>query len=103
MLASEVVEVRVHGDEVYFRSSNYGSMWAPIEGLKLNYEGAVREFPDLEGNPNWQVETIIRFKDKIREFRTEDEKISYIIEDLKKHGYIPKIKQRQGFRPERLS
>lgn len=103
MLANEVVEVRVHDNAVYFRNSNYGGQWAPIEGLKLNYEGVIKEMPELQGNPSWEVEAIVAFKEKIRAMKTEDEKIDYIIDDLRKHGYTPKLKQKQGFRPERLS
>ena len=97
-LASEVVEIRVKENEVYFKSAN-NLTWATIDGLKLNYNGVIKEFPDLEGEPGWKQQAIERFKEKISKLKTEDEKIDYVIEDLKKHGYKPKYKQKQGFRP----
>lgn len=101
-LANEVVEIRVDGNEVYFKSSSYGSCWAPIEGLRLNLVGVIKEFPDLEGDPKWEEKAAIRFKTKIKNMKSEDAKINYIIADLKKHGYTPKYKQKKGFRPEKL-
>ena len=101
MFASEMVEVRVTGNNVMFRSGIM-PMWATIEGLQLNYEGVCKEFPDLNGAPDWKSQAIGRFKDKIASFKTEDEKIGYISEDLKKHGYIPKYIQRGGHRPVKI-
>lgn len=97
-LASDVVEIRVKGNEVYFKSAN-NLTWATIDGLQLNYEGVLKEFPDLKGEPDWKQQAIKKFKEKIRKLQTEDKKINYIIEDLKKHGYKPKYKCKQGHRP----
>lgn len=101
-LGMEIIEVRVHDKDVYFRSSQYGAMFAPIEGLKLSKAGALKEFPELEGDPKWQEKAIVKFKEKINEFNNEDEKMNYIIEDLKKVGYQPMYKQKEGWRPERI-
>ena len=101
MFASDMVEVRVDNNTVLFRSGiNPG--WATIEGLQLNYEGVCKEFPDLKGNPNWKQQAIERFKDKIACYRTEEEKMDYIIGDLKKYGYIPKYVQKGGHRVKRI-
>lgn len=102
MLADDVIEIRVIGNTCYFKTTHYGSQWAPIEGLKLNYEGAIKEFPDLHGDPDWETKVIMRFKEKIASLPTEDEKIDYIIEDLRNYGYKPKYKQKQGWRPQKI-
>jgi len=100
-LADDVVEVRVDGNNVIFRTGIM-PMWATIDGLSLSYEGVIREFPDLKDEINWKKIATERFKDKIRSFKTEDEKLNYVIEDLKKHGYKPKLKQKAGFRPSMI-
>jgi len=99
--ASEHLEVRIDNDSVYFRTTGQQS-WSTIEGLQLDYMGVTKEFPDLNGEPQWKNIAIQRFKDKINSFKTENEKVNYIIEDLAKHGYVAKFKQRSGFRPEKI-
>lgn|SRR3990167_1893886 len=100
LYGTEVILVVVNGNDVRFGSTTFGARLAGIEGLRLSYEGVCREFPDLETKDNWREEAIKRFKDKIASFKTEDEKVDYIIKDLTKFGYVAKKKQRKGFRPE---
>ena len=71
-------------------------------GLKLNYSGTIKEFPDLKDNLDWRKIAIERFKKRIREMNNEEEISQYIINDLKKYGYIPKLKQKKGFRIQRI-
>jgi hypothetical protein len=99
--ASEPVEVRVDGANILFRTMQSGG-WLTIDNIKLDYAGVVREFPDLEGSIIWKEEAIKRFKEKIKELKTEKLRIQYIINDLKKHGYIPRFMQQKGFRPEAI-
>lgn len=100
---SEIVLVRIVDRNVYFSTSTFGAMSSSIEGLKLDKAGAIKEWPDLENNPEWKQEAIKRFKEKIASFRIEDDAARYIIEDLKQYGYVPKWKQKQGFRKEKIS
>lgn len=100
LFGSEVVEVRVDGNNVFFR--NTGGIFATIEGLKLDKSGVLKEHPDLENNDDWQKIARERFNEKIKTFNTEKEKMNYIIEDLEKFGYVAKYQQRQGFRVVRL-
>jgi N-acetyl-anhydromuramyl-L-alanine amidase AmpD len=96
---TEIIFVRIDGTTINFStSSNMTS--STIDGLRLNKEGVVKEFPDLKDNDNWKEEAVKRFKDKIKSLKNEDERCNYIIEDLKKHGYQAKIKQKAGFRKE---
>ena len=101
MFANDMVEVRVEGKQVLFRSG-ITPMWTTIDGLQLSYEGVCREFPDLEGQINWKEQAIERFKDKVACYKTDDERMEYIMEDLKKYGYIPKYYQKGGHRRKRL-
>ncbi len=98
----EKVLVTVDGTQVWFSSTEFGAVKAPIEGLKLNYNGVCREFPDLETHPDWNGIAIVRFKEKLKKYINEEERADYIIEDLKKYGYIPEQKQRAGFRPVKI-
>ncbi len=99
---TDVVFVRVTGKDVRFSTSQYGAMGCSIDGLKLNKEGAIREFPDLIDRWDWREEAIKRFKEKISTLNNEDDVANYVISDLKEFGYIPKFKQKAGFRREVL-
>lgn len=99
---SEYVEVRIENSKVLFRTQTYGTNFVPIELLKLNKEGVIKEFPDLQYSETWREDAINRFKMKIKDMASEEEVVRYIIEDLSKYGYIPKFKQRTGFRIEKI-
>ena len=97
-LGSDMILIRIRGHDIMFSNTAYGATWAPIEGIKISQVGAHKEFPDLIGNPNWRVIAIQRFKDRIKDMETEIEVAAYIIEDLKKVGYVPKMMQVDGHR-----
>ncbi len=99
---SEIVEVRIKDNNVFFRTSQHQE-FGDIDGLKLNKVGVLKEFPDLKDNEDWQKQAKERFKDKIKQMKTEREQANYIIEDLRKHGYKPMYEQAQGFRPKKLN
>lgn len=99
-LGSDVILVRVKGKDVTFSSSQFGAKHTNIDGLKLDYRGVCREFPDLETATDWREQAIQRFKSKIALFNNEEEIAEYLINDLKKFGYIPKYKQKAGFRTQ---
>lgn len=98
----EIIEVRIEGNTCFFRNKQFGGMFSPLEGLKLDYRGVCREFPDLETKDNWREEAIKRFKDKIKNMKTEKERMEYIINDLKKFGYVPLYMQEDGQRTKKL-
>ena len=99
---NEIILVKIEGKKILFGNTQYGARMAPIEGLKLSRQGAIKEFPDLITREDWKEEAIRRFKQKIEELPSEEDIAEYIINDLKVYGYIPKLKQRTGFRPERI-
>lgn len=100
---TEIVIVRVSGNAVTFGNSDFGgAAMSDISGLKLDKEGTIKEFPDLKDNQNWRSEAIKRFKEKIREMKNEDEIADYVIKELRDKGYIPKVKQKAGFRPVKI-
>ena len=101
-LGSEVILVVIDKHKVTFGSSAYGSQMADISGLKLNYEGVIREHPDLELRSDWNDIAIGRFKDKIKTFGNDEEICDYIIGELEGIGYKAKQKRRNGFRPINL-
>lgn len=98
----EIVEVRIDGFNCLFRTKQFGAQFATIEGLKLDYKGVCREHPDLELRDDWKEQAILRFKSKLKEFKTERERMDYIINDLEKHGYVSMYEQQQGHRVKKL-
>jgi GTP1/Obg family GTP-binding protein len=101
--ASEVVEVRIDKTNIYFRNTNTNGAFATIDNMKLSYNGVIKEHPDLKDNKEWSKEAISRFKEKIKQMKTEKDTANYIISDLSKFGYKPIYAQRQGFRPISLN
>lgn len=100
---TEIVIARIDGHSVMLGSSSHGAMLAPIDGLKLNRDGVIKEFPDLKDNPEWNAVAIERFKKHLYSLKSEDKIADYVISDLRKFGYQPKYKQKAGFRPEIIS
>jgi len=99
----EVVETKIQGTSIYFRTSTYGSQFVPIDALYFSKEGVIKEFPDLENDSEWKTKAIDRLKEKLKELRGENEVTTYIINELGKYGYVAKYKQRQGHRVEVLN
>lgn len=99
---SEVILVVIEGHDVKFGNTSFGAQLADISGLRLDYNGVCREFPDLETSKNWREETINRFKEKVKQYNTEDEISDYILSEFVKMGYKPKSKQKKGFRRENI-
>lgn len=97
---AEHILVRIEGNVVTFGNTQYGAKMATIDGLKISQEGCIKEFPDLKDNPEWKSISIQRFKDHISNLRGETERAEYIMNDLKKWGYVPRKIFKQGFRPE---
>lgn len=98
----EIVLVRIDGTQVLFGNTQYGARLASIDGLKLDYNGVIKEFPELKGNENWKEEAIKKFKEKIKKMKSEKEIATYLIEDLDKFGYKAKKIQQSGFRTKTL-
>jgi hypothetical protein len=95
---TDIVMVRIREHNITFVNSAMGAVESTIEGLKLSKSGAIKEYPDLKDRDDWKEESIKRFKAKIFELNDEEAIAEYIIMDLKKYGYVPKWKQKQGFR-----
>lgn len=99
---SEIIEVRINQTSCLFRTANTQGGFVPIEGIKLEKAGCIKEHPDLKENNNWKDETIKRFKQKIKDYETEKQRMKYIISDLTKHDYKPLYYQQQGHRPIKI-
>ena len=99
---SDKILVTVRENKISFSSTAMGAIESTIDGLKLDYSGVILEFPDLNGKNNWKEEAIKRFKKKIKELPTEQDRADYIIYDLKKFGYIPEQIQKGGHRPTKI-
>jgi len=100
--ADEIIFVRIKGNDITFASSATGMLFSTVEGLRFNKPGVIKQFPDLKEDPKWQEIAIARFKDNIKNMSDEDKVSDYIVSDLKKHGYKPMWKKKQGFRREKI-
>lgn len=98
----EVIEIRIIGTNVVFRTNKFGSQFTDISGLRLSHSGVIKEFPDLKDNNEWRKIACERFKDKIKKLNSEKERINYIIEDLTKFGYVLRYIQKKGHRPIKI-
>lgn len=101
--ANEAIIVVIDGQNVRFGSTIFGAQLADISGLKLDFHGTIREFPDLREDIDWRKKAIQRFKDHIKTLKTDDEIADYIIDELKTKGYIPKYKKKAGFRAQKIT
>lgn len=99
---SEKVEVRIDSTNCYFRTNQFGGALAPIDSIKIDKAGSIKEHPDLKDRTDWREETIKRFKDKLKKLKTENERMKYVIDDLSKIGYKPIYIQKSGCRPQKI-
>lgn len=99
---SEYVEVRVDKTNCYFRTGQFGGALAPIDLIKIDKAGSIKEHPDLKDREDWRQETINRFKEKLKNYNTEMERVKYVINDLSKIGYKPIYINRDGYRPQKI-
>ncbi|UCD20530.1 MAG: hypothetical protein JSW08_01995 [archaeon] len=99
-----VVSIKPDG-ELWFGQQMGGFVkYAPIEGLKLNWAGIIKEFPDLEDKPAEEAQKIAiqRFKKKLKEQKTEKQKIAFVRKEMAECGYTLEVIQKKGFRPRRV-
>ncbi len=102
--AGEPVVVKVEGKNVYFSNQQVGfEKGYPIESLKLNTDGIVKEFPDLKDKPDGEKRKLAveRFKEKIKSLKTRNEIKNYLIVEFEGMGYTLKCLQIPGFRPRK--
>lgn len=98
---SERMIVRIIGNNVLFIDPQNNIM-APIEGLNLNKQGVIKEHPDLKDDIEWKQKAIQRFTDKVKSFKTENERADWIIEEMKQMKYIGLYQQKEGWRPMKI-
>ena len=92
----EIVEIYIMGHSLLFSQGN--RQMATIEGLQLDFDGVVKEYPELKDEKDWRIMAISKFKDKIKSLKNEKEVAQYLVKDLKKHHYELINAQQEGFR-----
>ena len=100
-LSGMPIHAIIDGDNLFFCDSD--NRFTTIEGLKMDKQGTLREFPDLVEDEEWKLKAIQRLKEHIKQFKTEDEKLEYVRLELEKSGYKSLFKQRAGFRPQKFT
>lgn len=100
-----VVKVRVDGSDLKFADlhSNFNYFY-PIEFLKMDLNGILKEFPDLEGLPDVDIKkkAIERFKGYIKDMTSDEEIKAYIVRELGNCGYALHSVQKNGFRTKHI-
>ena len=89
---SERTAIRIIGKNVLFVDLQT-NMISPIEGLKFNKQGVIKEHPDLKDDPDWKQKAIQRFV-RSEEHTSELQShsfISYAVFCLKKKKISHKI------------
>jgi len=94
------MEVIVESNSLKFFDTSSGVI-TTIEGMKLSKSGVIKEHPDLENDTEWRKKAIERLKEHMKKFKTEENKLDYVKDELVKFGYEPLIKQRAGHRPKK--
>lgn len=98
---SERMAIRIIGENVLFIDLQ-NNIVAPLEGLNLNKQGVIKEYPDLKDDEEWKSKSIQRFVDKIKSLPSETERAKWLIEEMKSMNYTPLYQQRNGFRPQKI-
>lgn len=94
----EVVEVRINGNDLQWRSTIYGASYFPIDTIDLPREKVMKEFPELADVKNWRDRALEKFKNHFKSIEGERNKVNYIVQELSKVGYMPHSYQKQGGR-----
>ena len=105
-IAGEIVIVKIQGHNVTFADVNTNfNQFYPIEAIKLNVQGCLKENPDLEGLSNEEIRlaSISRFRDHIKKLNNENSIKDYIVTEMGKIGYSLIKIQREGFRTVTLT
>jgi len=100
-IGGEQIEVIINGNSLMFNDISTNTI-STIEGLKLSKVGVIKEFPDLKDNENWKKIAIERLKEHIKIFQSENNKLNYVKDELKKFGYESLFKQQAGWRPRKF-
>lgn len=99
---TEIYNIRIYGNQNLIFSKVYGAneRHTTIDGLQLSVAGILKHYPDLEGREPIEMrkEAIVRFKNKLKEMRTEEEVKDYLKNDLKNYGFKLLRWQKSGFR-----
>lgn len=103
-LGPEFVKVTIEsGNQIYFQNKETGTHKAKLEHMRLNKSGVIKEFPDLQDNPEWRKIALERFESKVKSFENESLAMEYVVKEFRKMGYSPEYLQRTGYRPRRYN
>ena len=98
---TDIYKIRIYGYNLIF-SKIYGNneRHTTIDGLQLSVAGILKHYPDLEGKEpmEMRIEAIKRFKEKLKEMKSEEEVKNYLKEDLSPYGFKLLRWQKSGFR-----
>ena len=96
------IMVEIKGKSLMFGNISKDNFMVPVDKLKLDHKGIIKEFPDLKNDSKWKDKAVKRFKSHVSNLKSEDERAEYVIDDLKHHGYKAKLKEKSGFRAKVL-
>ena len=94
---SGYVEVIIDGNNLMFFDVKSGQITF-IEGLRILYPDVIKQFPDLKDDDEWKKKAMSRFKEHMKKYQTEMEKLNYIKGELEKFGNKAMYYQVAGWR-----
>jgi len=101
-LGGDITVIIIKQNDILFQDLGTGTT-APLQGLKLNKDGVIKEHPDLKDNPDWRKISIERLRKHIAEYKTELDRLIYVKDELRKFGYTEMSYQRAGHRPKKFT
>ena len=97
----ETVELRYTDNNLLVRSSTYGSEFSYIYS-SFDKDKVSNEFPELINDDDWRQKAYHKLLEKLNSYNTDDNKIKYLINELKPYGYIATHIIKQGHRVQRV-
>jgi hypothetical protein len=99
----DLIMVKIIGNNVFFSNEQLGFMAdAPIDMLQFDYDGIIKEHPDLADKSPGEArqEALRRLKELISSMRNEDEVKEYVVAQMVNiAGYqFKRIERSGGFR-----
>jgi hypothetical protein len=101
-LGNEMILVRILNRNITFATAQTNFQhFVPIDCLRLSKDGILKEHPDLKNLSDGKIrqEGLKRFKEHINNLGGEEKIKDYVVEELRKSGYVLKIIKKEGFRP----
>lgn len=97
--------LKIDNKQLYYGHIVKGTpIFVPIDKKIFVISGILKEYPELKDKTEDEMRTISeqRLKEKVMSMNSDEEVYQYVLKELRLHGSIPFMRQRSGFRPEKI-